>query len=92
VDDLADLHRLGAIVYAVLTGHKPFSGKDPERLIEQIRNELPEKLKRYQKHIPLELQAVVLRLLAKHPEERFANAAQMLAELVPIGEREGLRV
>ncbi len=85
VDDLADQHRLGAIVYAVLTGRLPFEDDDPEHLRRRIRGEFPDKPTRHQKSIPIELQAVVLRLLAKHPEERYANPAQMLAELAAVG-------
>jgi serine/threonine-protein kinase len=92
VDDLADLHRLGAVLFAVLTGRPPFDGNEPESVLSQIRSELPEKPRRYQKHIPMEFQAVVLKLLAKHAEERFANPAQLLAELVPIGESHGMRM
>lgn len=86
VDDLADLHRLGAIVYAALTGRPPFGEEnDLDRLRQRIRSEFPDKPMRYQKNIPIELQAVVMRLLAKHPEERYANAAQMLADLAAVG-------
>ncbi|MCS6975574.1 MAG: protein kinase [Gemmatales bacterium] len=90
VDDLADLYRLGAIVYAVLTGRPPFEDDDAERLRHRIRNEFPDKPTRYQKSIPIELQAVVLRLMAKHPEERYANAAQMLAELAALAKANGM--
>jgi serine/threonine-protein kinase len=92
VDELADLHRLGAIVYAVLTGRPPFEEDDPARLRQRIAEELPHKPTRYQKSIPLELQAVVLRLLAKRPEERYANAAQMLADLAGVGQTHGVKV
>jgi serine/threonine protein kinase len=91
-DDLCDLYRLGAIVYAVVTGRPPFTSDKPDQLLAQIRTELPEKPRRWQKNIPMEFQAVLLRLLAKHAEERHATPAQLLAELVPIGEAHGVGV
>lgn len=92
VDETCDYYRLGAVVYAVLTGRPPFQSKDPTRLLEHIRAEMPEKPRHYQKNIPMELQAVVLRLLAKHAEERYATPAQLLADLAPIGESHKVEV
>ena len=80
-DILSDMYSLGAVTYALLTGRAPFVGKSPEAIREQIRNDPPERPNRLQRQIPMEMQAVVLRLLAKRPEDRHALPAELLAEL-----------
>jgi hypothetical protein len=77
----ADLYSLGAITYALLTGQPPFAAKSTETLRAQIREALPEKPRHLQKHIPSDLQAIVLKLMAKRPEDRFATPAELHAGL-----------
>jgi hypothetical protein len=86
VDDLSDQYCLGAVVYALLTGRPPFEGQTPEETVQRIRTGLPAKPKEYQPAIPDEFQAVVLRMLAKHPEERYPAPGPLLADLEAIEE------
>jgi eukaryotic-like serine/threonine-protein kinase len=81
VDDLSDMYSLGVIVYALLTNRTPFGGETPEETLRQIREDQPVRPSKLQKAIPDQLQAAVLRMLAKHPEERYATPAIMLADL-----------
>lgn len=90
VDDLCDLYGLGAVVYALLTGRPPFVANSPEELLAAICEGTPEKPRKYQKNIPMELQAVVLKMLARHQEERYPTPAQLLADLAPIAEEHGI--
>lgn len=89
-DDLCDLYGLGAVVYALLTGRPPFVANTPEKLLAAICEGNPEKPRKYQKHIPMELQAVVLKMLARRPEERYPTPAQLVADLAPIAAEHGL--
>jgi serine/threonine protein kinase len=77
VDDLSDQYSVGAVLYALLSGKPPFAGDTPEETIRQIREEPPPRPRTG----PDELQAVVLKMLAKHQEERFTGPAELLAEL-----------
>ena len=52
--------------------------------MDRIRFTLPTKPKEYQPGIPDEFQAVVLRMLAKHPEERYPAPGPLLADLEAI--------
>lgn len=80
-DDLSDLYSLGVVFYALLTGQLPSEGTSPEDTLMRIREVLPEKPKNLQRGIPDEVQAIVLRLLAKRPEERYPSPGALLADL-----------
>jgi hypothetical protein len=90
VDQLADLYALGAVLYALLTGRPPFLGASPEETLTLIRTAKLVKPTSYQRGIPGPLETVVLKLLARHQEDRYQTAGQLLADLEPIvGEQEG---
>jgi serine/threonine protein kinase len=84
VDSCTDLHCLGAVVYGLLTGRPPFVGESPAETIEQIREAVPLRPREFQESIPGPWEGIVLRMLAKHPEERFLTPAELLAELEPL--------
>jgi serine/threonine-protein kinase len=81
LDDLSDQYGLGAVLYALLTGRPPFEGASPEEVLEQVRETPPVRPQQYQPAIPDELQAVVMRMLAKRPEERYLGPGPLLADL-----------
>jgi pSer/pThr/pTyr-binding forkhead associated (FHA) protein len=92
VDSRSDLYSLGALLYAVLTGQPPFTGATMVETVSKIRNAVPEKPRKYQMAIPEDFQSLVLKLLAKRPEERFQTAEEMLNELTRIGRCQGVGV
>ncbi len=74
VDLRSDLYSLGAIMYAKLSGSPPFEDEDPGRVAKMHRYDPPEPLP---PSIHPALSEVVMRALAKKPEERFAHAGEM---------------
>jgi serine/threonine protein kinase len=92
LDGRADLYGLGATVYALLTGRPPFGGSTLVEKISQIRQTAPDKPTKYQMSIPSQFEGVVLKLLAKSPDDRFQSAAAMLKELMRIGRFTGVNV
>jgi serine/threonine protein kinase len=92
VDGRSDLYGLGATVYALITGRPPFAGGSLPELITKIRNAEPERPQKYQMGIPALFQGTVLKLLAKRPDERFASATELLAELDRVGKFAGVTV
>jgi eukaryotic-like serine/threonine-protein kinase len=85
VDCRSDIYGLGATVYALLTGHPPFTDSSMPALINKIRNEEPAKPTKFQLSIPDMFQGVALKALAKRPEDRYQTATEMLKELDRIG-------
>jgi serine/threonine protein kinase len=85
VDGRSDLYGLGATVYALLTGRPPFDGATLAEKITHIRQAEPEKPTKFQVSIPSRFEGVVLKLLAKDPDDRFPTAAALLAELERVG-------
>ncbi len=81
VDHRTDVYSLGATLYELLALEPIFPGQNPEMLRHQIRYEDPRPLRRLDRGIPVELETIVLKALAKSPAERYATAAEMAADL-----------
>lgn len=92
VDSCTDIHALGAVVYALLTGHPPFEAKTPDEIIEKIRSSVPVRPRKFLESTPNQLEAIVLKMLAKRPEDRYLSPAELLAELEPLAESLGVKV
>jgi serine/threonine protein kinase len=81
VDGRSDLYSLGATLYHLLTGRMPFSGTTLAEVVKKIRQEAPVRPKQFQPHLPDSFEALILKLLAKDPEQRYPTAAALLADL-----------
>jgi serine/threonine protein kinase len=92
VDELSDQYSLGAVVYALLTGRPPCEGKTTEETMTRIRTTVPLRPKEFNRSAPDELQAAVLRMLAKRPEERYAAPGPLLADLEALVAKHGEKV
>jgi hypothetical protein len=77
----ADLYSLGAMLYELVTGRPPFQADDPTAIISQHINTAPVAPSWYSEHCPPDLEALILRLLAKVPADRPAAASEVLAAL-----------
>ncbi len=78
---LSDLYSLGATLYALLTGGPPFVSDSPTELLRQITTRVPNPIRTTHPEIPSHFESVVLRLLAKRPEDRLPNPAELLKQL-----------
>jgi serine/threonine protein kinase len=81
IDGRSDLYSLGALTYMMLTGRPPFEGGNLIETMTQIRQAKPVTPKKSQPGIPDLMEAVVLTLLAKSPEDRYPSAAVLIKEL-----------
>jgi serine/threonine protein kinase len=94
VDARVDIFSLGATLYYLLTGKSPFADKSCGSPLEKSlsvskRQALP--IDEHRGDIPRELRAIVARMLAARPDERFASAAAVAAALRPFAASSNLR-
>lgn len=86
-DIRSDLYSLGCVFYFALTGCVPFPGDNAlEKIIKHL-TEQPEPLEKMRSDVPPALAALVRRLMAKHPADRFQTPAELARELE--GQRPG---
>jgi hypothetical protein len=81
LDHRTDIYSLGATFYELLTLEPVFAGETRAELLYQILHEDPRPLRGWNKHIPAELEIIVLKALAKNPEERYGSAAELAADV-----------
>jgi serine/threonine protein kinase/WD40 repeat protein len=80
-DHRTDIYSLGATLYELLTLEPVFAGQDREELLRQIAFEEPKPPRRIAPEIPAELETIVLKAVAKNPEERYASAKDLSEDL-----------
>jgi serine/threonine protein kinase len=80
-DERSDIYSLGATVYALLTGGPPIEGSSLKEMVQRISYAEPIRPKHYQPLIPDQFEEIVLKMLAKRPQDRFQTAAQLIAAL-----------
>lgn len=81
VDARTDIFAFGAILHEMITGKKAFGGKGGASAIVAILKEAPPPLRLNNPQVPVELARIVAKMLAKDPKDRYAAAADTLADL-----------
>lgn len=76
-----DIYALGGILYFLLTGRAPFEGQSTMEVLSQVTNKPPTPPHQLMPGIPPELEAVCLKCLEKERKDRYASAADLVAEL-----------
>jgi beta-lactam-binding protein with PASTA domain len=84
VDPRSDLYSLGIVLYEMLTGHVPFTGDTPVEIAMKHLSQVPEPPSKLRPEVPHDLDAVVMRSLAKDPDQRYASAEEMDADLARV--------
>jgi dienelactone hydrolase/predicted Ser/Thr protein kinase len=81
VDARTDIFALGAVVYEMATGNKAFEGKSKASVMAKILETAPPAPRQFRPEIPAELERIVLRCMAKKPEERYGSAIELAGDL-----------
>jgi eukaryotic-like serine/threonine-protein kinase len=81
VDARSDLYSTGCLLYELLAGRPPFVGDSPVSVAYQHVREVPVPPSQLDPEITPEIDAVVLKALAKDPDDRYQSAAEMRADI-----------
>jgi tetratricopeptide (TPR) repeat protein len=81
VDARTDLYSLGAVLYLLVTGRRPFNARTLAGYLDKHLHRPPRPPHEIAPDVPPDLEHVCLRLLAKEPGERYASASHLLAVL-----------
>lgn len=88
-DARSDLYAVGAVLYRMVTGRMPYEGADPGATLARLLREAPPRPRAIAPDVPIALEVVIQRAMAREPEERPASALELdraLAELDESGD------
>jgi serine/threonine-protein kinase len=81
VDHRADLFSLGSTLYAMCAGHPPFRAESPLAVLRRVCDDQPRLLRELNPEVPIWLEAIIARLMAKNPADRFQTATEVASLL-----------
>jgi serine/threonine protein kinase len=87
LDARSDLYSLGAVMYEMLCGQRPFRAGALGKLLRQVVQQTPEPLRSVRAEIPEELEQVVFKALEKDPNVRYRTGNEFAAELTRVHQK-----
>jgi serine/threonine-protein kinase len=85
IDPRSDIYAIGAVTYEMLAGKAPVTGATARELIAKVITEQPAPLRALRPEVPSEVDAAILRALAKAPADRFPTAREFADALSGTG-------
>jgi serine/threonine protein kinase len=76
-----DIHALGAILYELLAGRRPFGRGTPREMLMHVHTYQPEPPSRWRPGLPRDLDVICLKCLEKEPRRRYSTAAALADDL-----------
>ncbi len=89
-DVRSDLYSLGCSLFFMLTGRPPFPQGTVLQKLLQHQGEEPPDIRTLRHDLPADLCHIVDRLLAKNPDARYQQPAELIAELITVGRQLGM--
>jgi eukaryotic-like serine/threonine-protein kinase len=86
LDGRSDVFSLGTVLYEMLTGRPPFAGETVTEIMQAVLEHTPPVPSVVDAHVPPELDGVVMRMLAKRPDDRYPSARSLFRELRRVDE------
>ncbi len=80
-DHRSDIYSLGVTLYELLTLSSLFEGDTREKIINQIVNEEPQKPRRIDRHVPVDLETICCKAIEKEPDRRYQSAGEFADDL-----------
>ncbi len=92
IDARSDIYSLGIVFFEMVTGQRPFNDKDPLKVLIQHQKTPPPRPSSLNPEISPEFETIILKMLAKNPEDRYQNVETLLNVLQEYMLKEGIKI
>ena len=82
VDNLSDIYSLGAVLYEMVSGFCPYTGKTPDEVLAALPKDPPESIRTHVKELTEEVTCIIEKAMAREKRDRYPSAKALADDLV----------